>query len=91
MGFENETELTSLVPAMDGSVLTTTVADTILVEHGAVELSLRKLRSECSILEKLLGCISRVPKLNGSCGHGNESKIVGLLGPLDVTNWVSSG
>ena len=38
--FQDKTELASLIPAVDGSVGTTTIAETIFVKTGAIEFGL---------------------------------------------------
>jgi len=90
MSFQNKTEILLLIPNVDSTVGTSRVADTILVKWGTVELSLGVLLTESTILEKLLGSISWVPELDGSCGDSNEFQIIWFLGPLDVEDRISS-
>ena len=71
--FQDETEFTSLVPAMDCSVGTTCITNTILIEAKAVEFGLSVGWTESTIFEKLLGGISWVPVLKGSGCDGGES------------------
>jgi len=51
MGFQDELELSFLVPAMDGSVFTTTVTDAILVESSAKKFGLGEFLPKSAILE----------------------------------------
>ena len=46
--------------------------------------------SECTIFEEFLACIGWVPELNRSGCDGHEFEIVGLLGPLDVEDCIST-
>mmetsp|Transcript_19392 Transcript_19392/g.29768 ORF Transcript_19392/g.29768 Transcript_19392/m.29768 type:complete len:355 (-) Transcript_19392:470-1534(-) len=91
MSLQNEAELLLLIPNMDATVSTTRVADTILVEHSAVELGLGELGAEGTVLEKLLAGVGGVPELEGAGGDGDEFEVVCLLGPLNVENGVGTG
>lgn len=63
MGFQDDSQLASLIPAVHSSVGTSTIAETLLVEGSAQELGLTVLLSEGSILEQLLRSIGRMPEL----------------------------
>ena len=88
--FQDKTELASLIPAVDGSVGTTTIAETIFVKTGAVEFGLRVLLSKCSIFEKLFGSVGWVPELKRSSSNSHKSQVIWLLGPLDIANGICS-
>lgn len=79
MGLQDESKILLLIPNVDTSVGTTGVANTILVESGAGELSLGELGSEGSVLEELLAGISWVPELERSGGDSHELEVVWLL------------
>ncbi len=63
MCLEDHAELTSLVPTVDTTVSSTTVANTFFVEGSAVELSLGVFLTEGTVFEELLSGISWVPEL----------------------------
>lgn len=79
MGFENKPKLASLIPAMDVTVGSTTIAKPLFVKGRAKEFSLGILLSESSIFVELSSCISWVPKLERSCGDCGKSQIVRFL------------
>jgi hypothetical protein len=54
MSLKNESELTSLVPAMDRAVGASTIGDTISVKGDTVELGLVKVWTKSSIFKKFL-------------------------------------
>jgi len=63
MCFQDKAKFASLIPTMDGTVGTATIAETIFIKTGAIELCLCVFWSKCTILEKFLSCISWIPEL----------------------------
>lgn len=79
VGFQNKPKLAPLIPAMDATVGSTTIAKPLFVKCRAQEFGLGILLSECSIFEELSSCISWMPKLERSRGDCGESQIVRFL------------
>tara|TARA_B110000285_G_C15109205_1_gene609989 strand:- start:770 stop:1069 length:300 start_codon:yes stop_codon:yes gene_type:complete len=73
MSFEDETEFSSLIPAMDGTVGTSRVSKTIFIKSTAVEFGLWVFLTESTVFEKFFGGISWVPELKRSGGNSNKS------------------
>lgn len=90
MSFENEAKFTSLIPAMNGTIRTTRVSETIFIESTAVELSLWVFLTESTVLEKFLSSISWVPELKRSGCNSNKSEIILLLRPLNISNRIGT-
>jgi len=79
MSFEDETEFTSLVPAMNGTIGTTGVSKTIFIKSTTIKLSLWVFLTESTVLEKFLGSISWVPELKRSGCNSYKSEIILFL------------
>lgn len=77
-----------MVPTVDATVSSTTVANTFVIEGSAVELSLGVFLTEGTVLEKFLSGIGWVPELERSRSDGTESQIICLLRPLDIKDGV---
>jgi len=73
MSFEDETEFSSLIPAMNGTVGTSRVGKTIFIESTAVEFGLWVFLTESTVFEKFFGGICWVPELKRSRGNSNKS------------------
>jgi len=90
MSFEDETEFSSLIPAMNGTIGTSRVGKTIFIETAAIEFSLWIFLTECTVLKKFLCGISWVPELKRSSSNSNKSQIVLFLRPLNINNLIST-
>ena len=90
MSFEDETEFSSLIPAMDRTIGTSRVGKTIFIETTAIKFSLWIFLTESTILKKFLCGISWVPELKRSSSHSNKSQIVLFLRPLKINNLIST-
>lgn len=90
MSFEDETEFSSLIPAMDGTIGTSRVGKTIFIESAAIEFSLWIFLTECTVLKKFLSGICWVPELKRSSSNSNKSQIVLFLRPLNINNLIST-
>jgi hypothetical protein len=79
VGFKDEAQLSSLIPAMNVAVSTPTVAKTFFIESCAIKFGLWILLPKSSVFKKFLCSISWVPKLKRSCCYSRKSNIIGFL------------
>lgn len=88
VSFKSNAKISVLIPAMEHTIHSTSVSNTIPIECSAKEFGHLKLVSKWTSLINLLGSISWIPELYTSCCESNESEIVDLLRPLYIKDGI---